>query len=87
MMVIETNYGKMRGVDMGDYIEYRGVPYAKPPIGERRWKAPQPPESWEGIYEADTFRDAAMQEVTGNMIARAIMQSGGGYGNGLNATI
>lgn len=61
-MVIDTNYGKMQGVDMGDYIEYRGVAYAKPPVGERRWKAPQPPESWEGIYEADTFRAAAMQE-------------------------
>ena len=28
---------------------FRGVPYAKPPVGELRWRAPQPAENWEGI--------------------------------------
>lgn len=63
MQIIETNYGKMRGVDMGDYIEYRGVPYAKPPVGELRWKAPRKPDRWEGVYEADTYAARCMQEV------------------------
>ena len=33
-MVITTNYGKIQGVDMGAYTEFRGVPYAKAPIGD-----------------------------------------------------
>lgn len=60
--VIETKYGKLTGVDMGSYIEYRGVPYAKAPVGELRWKAPQVPESWEGVYEATEFNKRCMQE-------------------------
>jgi para-nitrobenzyl esterase len=31
---------------------WRGLPYARPPIGDRRWRAPQPPEPWEGRREA-----------------------------------
>ena len=32
MAVVTTKYGKVHGADMGDYIEYRGVPYAQPPV-------------------------------------------------------
>ncbi len=61
-MIVETKYGKLEGVDKGSYIEYRGVPYARPPIGGLRWKAPQEPESWEGIYQAVDFRNQCAQE-------------------------
>lgn len=44
-MIIETSYGKMTGVDHGDYMEYRKVPYANPPVGNRRFKAPERPET------------------------------------------
>ena len=44
--MVETAYGKIIGTDMGDYVEYRGIPYARPPIGELRWKAPQKPEAF-----------------------------------------
>jgi para-nitrobenzyl esterase len=44
-MIIETSYGKMTGVDHGDYMEYRKVPYANPPVGNRRFKAPERPEA------------------------------------------
>ncbi len=40
---------------------YAGIPYAKPPIGELRWKKPEPAESWSGIYPADAFAPMAMQ--------------------------
>ena len=61
-IIITTKYGKLTGVDMGDYIEYRGVPYAKAPVGDLRWKAPQEPEVWEGVYEATEFNNRCMQE-------------------------
>lgn len=38
---------------MGDYIEYRGVPYAQPSVGQISWRTSQPPKPWNGIYEAD----------------------------------
>lgn len=59
--MVETKYGKMTGVDMGEYVEYRGIPYAAPPVGELRWKAPQPPAPFEGVYEAVSFRNKCMQ--------------------------
>jgi len=40
---------------------FQGVPYAAPPVGERRWRAPQPVEAWEGIREAQEFGPRCMQ--------------------------
>ena len=43
-----TFVGKLNG----DIIEYRGVPFAKPPVGELRWKRPEPVEDSDGVFEA-----------------------------------
>lgn len=59
--MIETRFGKIMGIDKGTYTEYRGIPYGKPPVGELRWKAPQPAEPWEGVYEATDFRNKCWQ--------------------------
>lgn len=59
--MIETKLGKLKGIDRGWYEEYRGVPYAKAPLGELRWKAPQPLEPWEGVRQAAEFAPKAMQ--------------------------
>lgn len=50
-----TNYGKIAGLEQENHVVYKGIPYAKPPVGELRWRSPQKPESWEGVYKADTF--------------------------------
>lgn len=34
---------------------FRGIPYAAPPVGDLRWKAPQPAASWTGVRKADAF--------------------------------
>lgn len=60
--VITTIYGQMQGVDMGDYVEFRSVPFAKPPVGELRFKAPVKPEPWEGILDATQYAKMAYQE-------------------------
>ena len=61
--MVETKYGRIEGVDQGDCILYKGIPYAKPPVGELRWKAPQEPEPWDGVLEATDFRGKCMQTV------------------------
>ena len=48
---VETKYGKLKGLVGKDprVTVFRGVPYAKPPVGDLRWKAPQPCEPWDGV--------------------------------------
>ena len=63
--VVSIASGDLRGVytrDMAVEV-YAGIPYAKPPVGELRWREPQPAEPWEGIYEADHFAPMSMQQV------------------------
>ena len=40
---------------------FRGIPYAAPPIGNLRWRAPQPVTAWQGVLRADHFSQACMQ--------------------------
>jgi para-nitrobenzyl esterase len=47
---VKTAYGKVSGADAGNGSwVWAGIPYAKPPVGELRWKAPQDPEPWNKI--------------------------------------
>ena len=61
--VIELRDGKVQGVLTADKaVEvYTGIPYAKPPVGELRWKAPQDPEPWGGVRTCTHFAAMAMQ--------------------------
>jgi para-nitrobenzyl esterase len=40
---------------------YKGIPYAAPPVGDRRWKTPQSPAAWTGVREAKEFSATCMQ--------------------------
>ena len=53
--VVKTQGGDLRAVDNGDSWSFLGIPYAAPPVGELRWKAPQDPEPWTGVRDADEF--------------------------------
>lgn len=61
--VITINDGKVSGVVNKDRtVElFAGIPYAKAPVGELRWKEPEDPDKWEGVLECDTFAPMAMQ--------------------------
>jgi para-nitrobenzyl esterase len=51
---VKIESGLISGFTWGDkekVLIYKGIPYAKPPVGEFRWKPPQPAESWEGVLE------------------------------------
>ncbi len=63
--VLNIQGGQIQGVQLetSNVIVYRGVPYAAPPVGDLRWKRPQPVLPWEGVKVADTFSDAAMQRI------------------------
>ena len=47
--------GELEGIFGWDprILVFKGVPYAAPPVGDLRWKAPQPAKSWEGVRRAD----------------------------------
>lgn len=60
---IQLNSGKLSGVALDSGVQvYRGVPFAAPPTGDLRWKAPQPPVPWEGVRNADEFGPVCMQQ-------------------------
>lgn len=53
--IVETRCGKIQGQVREDLKVFRGIPYAAPPKGARRWLPPEPMEDWTGIRIADTF--------------------------------
>jgi para-nitrobenzyl esterase len=42
---------------------FKGIPYAAPPVGNLRWRPPQPPAKWEGVRKADKFSDSCVQNL------------------------
>ncbi len=60
--VVKTNYGLIKGfADKGLTWCWKGVPYAAPPVGPLRWKAPVDPAAWDGIRDAKKFGSSASQ--------------------------
>ena len=58
---VNTRYGRIAGIEQEAWLEFRGIPFAKAPVGDLRWRAPQAPEAWEGTYLADQFKAKAVQ--------------------------
>ncbi len=56
-----TQSGAVQGVATGSLYAFRGIPYAAPPVGDLRWKVPQPPDSWQGVRDASTFGNVCPQ--------------------------
>ena len=65
--IVESTYGKLRGQQQGNVFVWKGIPYARPPIGDRRFQAPQPPEPWTEVREALLFGPSAIQASNGIM--------------------
>jgi para-nitrobenzyl esterase len=59
MQIVKTDKGKVSGVTLGEpgreMTIFRGIPFASPPVGDLRWKPPQPAEPWEGVRECNQF--------------------------------
>ena len=54
---VQTENGWLRGLPAADprITAYKGIPFAKPPVGELRWRAPEPADDWSGVREAFEF--------------------------------
>ena len=61
--IITTQAGKVQGKweVKGTIASFKGIPYAVPPVGALRWKAPQPLQPWEGIKKTTKFSAFAWQ--------------------------
>lgn len=53
--------GSLTGVTTDGLAIFKGIPFAAPPVGDLRWRAPEPAASWEGVRDANHFAPACMQ--------------------------
>jgi para-nitrobenzyl esterase len=60
--VRRTSLGLVRGVDDAGTLSWRGIPYAEPPVGPLRWRAPVTHRPWHGVRDAREFGDGCIQE-------------------------
>ena len=62
-----TKNGAVRGLAADDprITVFRGIPFAAPPVGKNRWKAPKPCEIWDGIRQCYEFGPISMQDQPG----------------------
>lgn len=59
--IVSTNAGKLAGYKEGNINVFKGIPFAAPPIGALRWKAPQKVQAWNGVKEAIQFAASPVQ--------------------------
>lgn len=68
LLVANTKYGTVRGIiseKNEKHSVFKGIPFAKPPVGELRYAAPQEPDRWEGELLCDHFSPAPIQDTHG----------------------
>ena len=59
--VVDAPAGTVEGKAVGKVREFKGIPFAQPPVGPLRWKAPQPLAAWTGVRKAQSFGAACIQ--------------------------
>lgn len=59
--IVSTTKGKVKGKKEGTYTVWKGIPYAKPPVNELRFKAPVPMEEWDSVLDTTHFGPNALQ--------------------------
>lgn len=64
--VVQTSGGQLAGKAMAGVDAFLGVPYAAPPVGAWRWRAPQPATPWTGQRDATRFGAACAQDIAGS---------------------
>ena len=59
--IVKIDSGKLKGINDAQVDAYKGIPYAMPPVGELRWRPPQPVAPWHGVRDATTMQQDCMQ--------------------------
>ncbi len=67
--------GRLEGTIIDGIHAFLGVPYARPPVGPLRWRAPEPPERWDGLRAAKNFGPIAIQTAGACFTLRETQQS------------
>ncbi len=67
--------GSISGTDSGEVRAWLGIPYAAPPVGDLRWRPPQPPPRWEGVRAMDHLGAACIQAALGGIGTLGLPQS------------
>lgn len=65
--IAKTENGLVRGIPAADprITAFKGIPFAAPPVGKNRWRAPQPCENWDGVKNAYEFAPISVQDTPG----------------------
>ena len=59
---VAISTGRVSGVTLSSGVRaFKGIPFAAPPLGELRWKEPQPPAKWDGVRKAEQFSNVCVQ--------------------------
>ena len=66
MTIVETRHGKVEGARLDGIHVFKGIPFAAPPVGERRWRPPEPPQPWPGVRAALDWGQQSWQPVVEN---------------------
>ena len=61
--LVKTRQGTLSGTSEENIHIWRGIPYAAPPVGDLRWRAPQPAARWQGVRRAETFSASSWQDI------------------------
>lgn len=59
--IVAVESGKLRGSESGGVSSWKGIPFAAPPVGAHRWRAPRPPAAWQGVRDATQYGHDCMQ--------------------------
>ncbi|NPT60862.1 carboxylesterase/lipase family protein [Paraburkholderia elongata] len=73
--IVTVSQGQLKGepsVD-GEVTAFRGIPFASPPIGDLRWRAPRPPAAWTGLRDATRAKPIAIQQ---SMLGNSLLPFG-----------
>ena len=64
---VRVENGTVRGLPAADprITSFKGIPFAAPPVGDLRWRAPQPAADWNGVLECYRFAPISMQHIPG----------------------
>ena len=67
LKIVKTENGLVRGLagNNARISVFKGIPYAAPPVGRNRWRAPRPAQNWDGIKDAFSFAPISIQDTPG----------------------